>query len=139
MEIKKVQIEKINPAPYNPRKDLQPGDSDYESLKKSMDTFGLVEPLVWNKRSGNLVGGHQRLKILITAGFKEAEVSIVDLDLAQEKESPPDEKDHDDRDRDAAGHRLLLVVRTILKIIECLLNDHKYQYSNFNNQYSNNV
>lgn len=85
MKIEKISVKNINAAPYNPRKDLQPGDYDYESLKKSIDIFGLVEPLVWNQRSGNLVGGHQRLKILIAAGFKEAEVSIVDLDSVQEK------------------------------------------------------
>lgn len=85
MQIKKVKIEEINPAAYNPRVDLKPGDQDYENLKKSIDTFGLVEPLVLNKRSGNLVGGHQRLKILIAAGFKEVEVSVVDLDPTQEK------------------------------------------------------
>lgn len=85
MKIERILIEKINPVAYNPRKDLQPGDSDYENLKKSIDTFGLVEPLVWNKRSGNLVGGHQRLKVLIAAGFEEIEVSVVDLDPAQEK------------------------------------------------------
>ena len=85
MKIEKIAIEKINLAPYNPRKCLQPGDSDYESLKKSIDTFGLVEPLVWNKRSGVLVGGHQRLRVLIAVGFKEVEVSVVDLDTVQEK------------------------------------------------------
>jgi DNA modification methylase len=85
MVVQKILIEKINPVVYNPRKNLQPGDSDYESLKKSIDTFGLVEPLVLNKRNGNLIGGHQRLKVLIAAGFKEVEVSIVDLDPVQEK------------------------------------------------------
>ncbi len=44
-----------------------------------------MEPLVWNKRSGNLVGGHQRLKILKEMGFKEVEVSVVDLTDAKEK------------------------------------------------------
>jgi len=85
MRIETIEIDKINPAVYNPRNDLQPGDHDYDNLKKSIDTFGLVEPLVWNKPTGNLVGGHQRLKVLIAAGFKEVEVSIVDLDLENEK------------------------------------------------------
>lgn len=85
MNIQKVKIEKINPAAYNPRKDLQPGDPDYEKLKKSIDTFGYVEPLVWNSRTGNLVGGHQRLKILIEQGLKEVDVSVVDLDDDREK------------------------------------------------------
>ena len=85
MVIQKVLVSEINAAVYNPRVDLQPGDSDYDALKKSIDTFGLVEPLVWNKRTKSLVGGHQRLKILIAAGFKEVEVSVVDLDLEKEK------------------------------------------------------
>jgi len=36
MRIQKKSIESINPAPYNPRIDLKPGDSEYEKLKKSM-------------------------------------------------------------------------------------------------------
>lgn len=45
----------------------------------------MVEPLVWNKRTGNLVGGHQRLKILKEMGVKGIEVSVVDLDDVKEK------------------------------------------------------
>jgi DNA modification methylase len=85
MDIRKVGIDKINPAAYNPRLDLQPGDKDYEKLKKSIDTFGYVEPLVWNSRTGNLVGGHQRFKILKEQGLKEVDVSVVDLDANKEK------------------------------------------------------
>jgi len=85
MEIEKITLEKINPAAYNPRKDLKPGDSEYEKLRKSITEFGFVEPLVWNRRTGNLVGGHQRLKILREMGFSEVEVSVVDLDDAKEK------------------------------------------------------
>lgn len=47
--------------------------------------FDLVEPLVWNKRTGNLVGGHQRLKILKEQGRTEVEVSVVDLSPIKEK------------------------------------------------------
>jgi len=85
MEIKKVKISAINPAAYNPRRDLKAGEPDYEKLKKSIDSFGYVEPLVWNKQTGSLVGGHQRLKILIEQGYKEVEVSVVDLSLDKEK------------------------------------------------------
>jgi DNA modification methylase len=85
MNIQKVDINKINPAAYNPRLDLGPGDKDYEKLKRSMDTFGYVEPLVWNSRTGNLVGGHQRFKILKEQGRKEVDVSVVDLDANKEK------------------------------------------------------
>ena len=85
MEIKTLEIDKINIATYNPRKDLQPSDPEYDKLKKSMVEFDLVEPLVWNKRTGNLVGGHQRLKILKEQGKGEVEVSVVDLSPAKEK------------------------------------------------------
>ena len=85
MKIETIEISKINPAVYNPRKNLKPGDADYDKLKKSIDEFGCVEPLIWNKRTGNLVGGHQRLKILKERGDKEVEVSVVDLDDAKEK------------------------------------------------------
>lgn len=85
MEIRKVSINSIAPAGYNPRADLKPGDPEYEKLLRSMTEFGFVEPLVWNERTGNLVGGHQRFKILQAQGVTEVEVSVVDLPLEKEK------------------------------------------------------
>ncbi len=85
MQIQKIPLEQLNPAKYNPRKDLKPGDAGYEKLKKSMETFGYVEPIVWNKQTGNIVGGHQRLKILQDQGHTEIECVVVDLDETEEK------------------------------------------------------
>lgn len=85
MKIETIEISKINPAVYNPRKDLKTGDPEYEHLKKSINEFGLIDPLIWNKRTGNLVGGHQRLKILKGQGIKCVEVSVVDFDDVKEK------------------------------------------------------
>lgn len=85
MNIITIPVTKINPAPYNPRVDLQPGDPEYEKLKRSMNEFGYVEPLIWNERSGNLVGGHQRLKVLMEQSPQEVKVSVVDLDAEKEK------------------------------------------------------
>ena len=85
MEIRKVSIDLIKPAEYNPRKDLQAGDEEYEKLKRSLQEFDLVEPLVWNERTGNLVGGHQRFKVLLDRGDKEVDVSVVNLSLEKEK------------------------------------------------------
>ena len=79
MIIKKISVDKIKPAAYNPRVDLQPGDAEYEKIKKSIEEFDLVEPLVWNEATGNLVGGHQRLKVLREKGLKEVEVSVVNI------------------------------------------------------------
>lgn len=85
MLVKRVPISAVNPAPYNPRKDLKPGDAEYEKLKRSIDHWDLVEPLVWNERTGNLVGGHQRLKILKARGDTEVDVSVVNLSENDEK------------------------------------------------------
>jgi ParB-like chromosome segregation protein Spo0J len=85
MRIESIPIERINPAAYNPRIDLQPGDPDYDRLQRSMDEFGFVEPLVWNRRTGNLVGGHQRLKILAAQGVHCIDVSVVDLPPERER------------------------------------------------------
>jgi len=85
MEIRRVPVENINPAEYNPRKDLKPGDPEYEKLKRSMQEFGYVEPIVWNKRTGNIVGGHQRYKVLLDMGMSEVDCVVVDLDETKEK------------------------------------------------------
>lgn len=85
MEIRKISVSKINPAPYNPRVKLMPGDEDYERIKASIESFGYVEPLIWNGQTGHLVGGHQRYSILLEMGCKEIEVSVVDLPLEKEK------------------------------------------------------
>lgn len=85
LRIESIPVSKVNPAPYNPRLDLQPGDPEYQKLKRSIDEFGLVEPLVWNRRTGNLVGGHQRFKILRERGVDRVDVSVVDLSPEREK------------------------------------------------------
>ncbi|MBS0189673.1 MAG: DNA modification methylase [Planctomycetes bacterium] len=85
MVIKSVPVHRIKPAAYNPRKSLAPGDPEFEKLRRSLGEFGLVEPLVWNKRTGNLVGGHQRFAVLLAEGAKTVEVSVVDLPLEKEK------------------------------------------------------
>ena len=85
MVIRKVQVGRINPAAYNPRVQLKPGDPAYEKLKRSINEFGFVEPLVWNERTGNLVGGHQRLKVLKDLGYEAVDAVVVDLPIEQEK------------------------------------------------------
>ena len=86
MNIEKLKLSDLNPAPYNPRKDLKPGDPEFEKLRRSIETFGFVEPLIVNRRTGNtVVGGHQRLKVLKKLGHTEAECVIVDLPETEEK------------------------------------------------------
>ena len=85
MEIQKIPVSKIKAAKYNPRKDLKPGDTEYEQLRRSMAEFGYVEPVVWNKTTGNVVGGHQRLKILLADGATAIDCVVVELDAEKEK------------------------------------------------------
>lgn len=85
MRIEKRKIKELTPADYNPRLDLKPGDAEYEKLKRSIETWGLVEPVVYNERTGRLVGGHQRLKVLQDLGYVEVDVSVVDLHESDEK------------------------------------------------------
>ena len=85
MKIVKKKIADLIPADYNPRKDLQPGDPDYEKLKRSMKEFGYVDPIIWNQQTGRVVGGHQRLKILLDEGIEEAECVVVNLNEEKEK------------------------------------------------------
>lgn len=85
MIIRKVAVTDINPAKYNPRKDLKPGDPAYEKLKRSMTEFGYVEPIIWNEETGNIVGGHQRYKVLVAEGHTEVECVIVKMSPEREK------------------------------------------------------
>lgn len=85
MKLQEVELKKLNAAAYNPRVKLEPGMEEYEKLKKSIETFGDVEPIVWNKTTGNVVGGHQRLQVLRDLGYKKATVSVVEMDEAAEK------------------------------------------------------
>lgn len=85
MRLETVELDKLKEAAYNPRVKLEPGMDEYEKLRKSIETFGDVEPIVWNQRTGNVVGGHQRLQVLRDLGKKEATVSVVDMDEAAEK------------------------------------------------------
>ena len=85
MQIQKVNAARLNPAAYNPRRDLKPGDKDYEKLKRSIEEFGFVEPVVWNEATGNVVGGHQRLKVLLDMGETEIDCVVVNLGPEQEK------------------------------------------------------
>ena len=85
MVIERKHTAELIPADYNPRKDLKPGDAEYEKLKRSIEQFGYVEPVIWNKTTGFVVGGHQRLKVLLDMGITEVECVVVEMDAEKEK------------------------------------------------------
>ena len=84
MNIKTLKTADLRPANYNPRRDLKPDDVDYQKLRRSIQEFGYVEPIIWNERTGTVVGGHQRLKVLIEQGIEEIECVIVNLEEKDE-------------------------------------------------------
>jgi hypothetical protein len=85
-KIKDINRNKIKNAPYNPRKMTKEAR---EKLRKGLDAHGLVSPLTWNKRTGNLVSGHQRLsQIDQIEGTDDytLTLAVIDVDEKQEKE-----------------------------------------------------
>lgn len=85
MQIDKALIKDLNMATYNPRVDLQPGDAEFEKLKRSIKHFGYIDPIIVNKRNMVVVGGHQRLKVLKELGYTDIDVVYVDLNDTDEK------------------------------------------------------
>ncbi|WCK55124.1 site-specific DNA-methyltransferase [Aneurinibacillus sp. Ricciae_BoGa-3] len=84
MEFKKIKIEQLVHADYNPRKDLKPGDKEFEKIKNSIHEFGYVEPIIVNSDM-TIVGGHQRAKVLKALGYEEVDCVVIDLDKNKEK------------------------------------------------------
>lgn len=51
MKIQEIEFSRLIPADYNPRVALTPDMPEFERLKNSIETFGNVEPIVWNERT----------------------------------------------------------------------------------------
>ena len=79
-----VDLADIHPADYNPREDLQPGNPDYDALKRSIQENGYVGLILINK-DGTIIGGHQRYKVLKDLGYTKARVLVTDVDKPTEK------------------------------------------------------
>jgi DNA modification methylase len=77
-----MAVKDLKPAPYNPRRIDQ---SSLAALGKSIDRFGVVEPIIFNRRSGFVVGGHQRLKVLRSKKVATTPVVVVDLHETEER------------------------------------------------------
>jgi ParB-like chromosome segregation protein Spo0J len=82
LRIERIPLDALRPSPYNPRK-MSP--AELRKLEQSMDEFGLVEPVVWNRKTGNVVGGHQRLKVLRRNQIRETDVVVVNVSAEKEK------------------------------------------------------
>lgn len=82
LEMKWLPINDLQPASYNPR-DIT--DRAFEGLKESIKKFGFVDPIIVNKRTGHLVGGHQRLKAAQALNLEKVPVVEIDVSELDEK------------------------------------------------------
>jgi hypothetical protein len=85
-DVQRIHRSRILTAPYNPRSISR---DNQMRLAQKLEEVGLIETLVWNRRTGTLVSGHQRLTILdVLEGTEdyELDVAVVDLSGKQERE-----------------------------------------------------
>jgi DNA modification methylase len=85
MDVMEVRTDELmrKAAPYNPR---QISDHDLEALRRSLRFFGTVEPIVVNRRSDRIVGGHQRVKAALAEEIATLPCVFVDLDEPSERQ-----------------------------------------------------
>lgn len=81
-EVRVMKLAALTPAPFNPRTITEEAA---RGLRASIRRFGLVQPIVWNRRTERVVGGHQRIDALKALGKTEAQVVVVDLPESEEK------------------------------------------------------
>lgn len=79
LKVQRVLFKDTEPHPENPRVHAPPGSPEYERLKASL-TNEYFDPLVWNKRNGQMVSGHFRRTILMAEGYGSADMVLVDWD-----------------------------------------------------------
>lgn len=85
-EYRYLKVADLVPAPYNPREEIIPGSEEYNSLKRSIEEHGLVEPLVINLHNMRCIGGNQRLTVIRDLGWDTVLCSVVNQpDELQEK------------------------------------------------------
>lgn len=84
--VESIHRSEIKNAPYNPR---QMSDYSRKKLRDNLGKVGLVQPICWNRRTGYIVGGHQRVSALDdlerTMDYTMS-VAVVDVDEKTEKE-----------------------------------------------------
>ena len=83
MIIETKKLSDLKAAPYNPRTSNKKQE---KNLKESLSKFGLVEPIIFNQRTGYIVGGHFRVRELKKLGYKSVDCVIVDLSEDDERE-----------------------------------------------------
>ena len=81
INVQTIKFNNVHPMPDNPR---IIDDVALKGLQASLERFGYVEPIVWNKTTGHIIGGHQRFKVLVSKGFDEAPMVVVEISPEEE-------------------------------------------------------
>lgn len=84
LNIQERPLSKLFPSDYNPRVALRPEDEEYQRIKRSIETYGYVDPIIVNS-DGTIIGGHQRYNVLLDLGYDTTQVVLVDIDKDSEK------------------------------------------------------
>lgn len=84
MIFEKVQIGELISPEYNPRKKLTPGDKEYQKIKKSIEEFGYVDPIIINN-DNTIIGGNQRAQVLKDLGIGLVDVIKINIEKDKEK------------------------------------------------------
>jgi len=83
-KVEEISRTQLNNAVYNPR---FINDKEKSKLKSALKKHGLVAPITWNKRTGNIVGGHQRINIMDSLmKSKDYKLSVAVIDVPENKE-----------------------------------------------------
>lgn len=78
LHIEHLPIDQLKPDPSNPRRI---SEADLEALTRSIQEFGLVDPVIVRREDGLVIGGHQRLVAARRLGLKSVPVVRLNLSL----------------------------------------------------------
>ncbi|MDO8615282.1 MAG: site-specific DNA-methyltransferase [Dehalococcoidia bacterium] len=78
LAIEQVAIDSLRADGGNPRRI---SDTELESLTRSIQQFGLVDPVIARREDNTVIGGHQRLLAARRLGFKTVPVVFLDITL----------------------------------------------------------
>ncbi len=76
----KVDICSISPSPFNPRVALEKGSKEYRDIEASLESYGMIEPIVVNEVNMHIIGGHQRWQVLKDMGETEIPCTMIHIE-----------------------------------------------------------
>ena len=80
LSVTDVAVDDLQPDPANPRRI---SDAELESLTRSIQQFGMVDPVIARREDNTVIGGHQRLLAARRLGLKK--VPVIFLDVSKEE------------------------------------------------------